>query len=212
MPHLTPADLRLPPRAQVFLACDTGTHMSALFVAITSDHWAVVLEEIPNYRYISDQIDLLDLSNPEWAAQVVARAAHYQIRPHAWADPNTQFRAELRRYGLKLRPNTNGPELRVSVAREYVNHGRLLLAPWLRILPYELEHAEWQNEAQSSQKFERLKRQDHTLVCLEHILSRRPRPSARGKVKAAKRWIDRYLLDRGAQAPHTVPDPHLGDQ
>lgn len=207
---MTPDDLTIPDRAQVYLACDTGTFMSALFVAITSDHQAVVLEEFPNYRYVSDQADLKNQTNAEWATQIVARCVTYHIKPHAWADPNTQFGHELRQYGLKLRPNTNGPAQRVSVAREYVNHGRVCLTPWLRVLPYELEHAQWPEDTAQLGKFERLRRHDHTLVCLEHILSRRPRGAKLGLPAKARKWIDRYL-DETRIRRHTAPvDIHLG--
>ena len=201
---LTPDDLRIPHDFDIYLAADTGTFMSALLVAIGRDYHAYVLQEFPNYRYVSNQIELNDVSVPEWAAEVVATTKRFQAKPSAWADPNTQFRAELRRYGLRLLSNLNGPETRVAIAREYFHSNRIHLTPWLAILPYELENAQWPDEVSASGRFQRLKRSDHTLVCLEHILSRRPRGQLPRPART-KSWLETYL-DR-----HRVPGEHHAD-
>ena len=208
---MTPTDLRIPRDAEVLLAVDTGTYLSGLLVAIDPAHHAFVLDEFPNYRYVSDQIELQDQTVPEWAATVVKAARHFHITPRAWADPNTQFRAELRRYGLLLLKNKIAPEARTAVAREYFHRDRVHLAPWLAILPYELEHAQWPDTTTSAGRFSRRKRTDHTLDCLEHILSRRPRGQHSSAVARPKRFLETFL--EAYQEPrlhmkHT--DPHLG--
>src|SRR5579862_2067532 len=96
----------LPPDFSLHVGFDTGTYMSALFVAITPEpHEALVLAEFPNYRYVGGEIELLDISNPEWAHHIYR--AYNQLRPHTtkvhgWVDTNTQFKRELARYGLML--------------------------------------------------------------------------------------------------------------
>lgn len=207
-PRLGPADLRLPTGVDVLAAVDTGTYMSGLAVAFDPDGNAFVLEEFPNYQYVSHNLELLDLSTPEWAKRIVQQLQRYRTRAYAWADPNTQFRAEVRRYGLHLLSNLIGAEARTEIAREYFQTNKVFLAPWLRILPYELEHAAWPPTSSASGKFGRVKRFDHTLDCLEHILSRRPRGKVRDRTKHDS-FKDRYLRE---QAIHTRPiaDAHLG--
>ena len=216
----------LPDDWSLIVGADTGTYMSAVFVAIPpgDEPQAIVLAEFPNYRYVAHEIELLGFSVPEWARQVMAAYRHLQpasSRCHAWADPNTQFRAELLHYGIHLRPNQRKLELRVEIAREYMQsvipaipgvreaQPRLLLMPWLEILPYELEHAKWPEGTTGAGKFERIKEHDHTLDPLEHALSRRPRSKAilrRGKRSFLDRHLDTYKdPTRGAQG-----DPHLG--
>tara|TARA_Y100000310_G_scaffold185692_1_gene185770 strand:+ start:122 stop:751 length:630 start_codon:yes stop_codon:yes gene_type:complete len=206
---LSLSDLRIPDSADVFLAVDTGTFMSGLAVAITRDYHAFVVAEFPNYRYISDQIELNDTTTPEWAQDVVATVNALGGKPSAWADANTQFRGELRKHGLRLLSNTVGPDARVQVAREYFRHQRVHLAPWLSILPYELEHAKWPPKQSSAGRFSRIQKSDHTLVCLEHILSRRPRASIAG-TKKKKTFLEQYLKQHRPIGRRVRGDPHLG--
>lgn len=91
-----------------------------------------------------------------------------------WADPNSQFKSELRNYGVTLLPAKVPVETRTEVTREYFEHGRIHLAPWLSVLPFEIENASWPEEASATGKFARVKDRDHTLDPLEHILARRP--------------------------------------
>lgn len=206
----------LPDDWDLVVGADTGTYMSAVFVAIPpgDSPAAVVIAEFPNYRYVATAIELLGLSTPEWARDVY-RAFRY-FRPtverlKAWADPNTQFRAELAHYGLDLRANFRGPELRVEIAREYMQAKdpvRIGLAPWLSVLPYELEHAKWPEDTTSAGKFMRLKHHDHTLDCFEHALSRRPR--GKHMLKEQKRSFLEQQLAMYKRTPDTYADLHLG--
>lgn len=204
----------LPRDWTLMVGADTGTYMSAIVAAVppTPDPTLVVLAEFPNYRYVSNELELLGFSTPEWARSVVACARYFAPGTgtvQAWADPNTQFRAELLHYQLQLRPNTRGPELRVEITREYFQIARIWLAPWLVVLPYELENAKWPDDVTDAGKYMRIKKHDHTLDGIEHICSRRPQPNS---IRAGKQksFLDQQLeqfrrLDR---TPTT--DPHLG--
>lgn len=219
-PSVLAAHLRrfcFPPSWTLIAAADTGTFMSGAILAIDGDALeAIVLAEFPNYRYVGGEIELLNISNREWSGAFTS--AWKILRPgkklRAWADPNTQFRAELRHDGVNLMPNARGPELRTEIAREYFQANRIRLAPYLTILPYELEHATWPEQETSAGRFTRLKKNDHTLDCMEHALSRFPR-SKRLKALAEKKksFVDAYLARyahlRGGQR---VPDTHLGRQ
>ena len=203
------ADLRLPHDCQLYLAADTGTFLSALIVAIDTDNHAFALAEFPNYRYVSDQCELNDISTPEWATTVVATMTRLGGIATAWADPNSQFKEEMRRYGLRLVGNKTRLETRVSIAREYFANERVHLAPWLQVLPYELENAKWPDEASSTGKYARINRSDHTLDCLEHILSRRPRITQRPMAQK-KGFLEQYLEDNVTPST-TTADIHLGN-
>lgn len=189
--------------------------MSAMICAVCPDPLTLFfLEEFPNYRYVSNEIELLGFSVPEWAHMVHAAYQKYKpntTRVHLWCDSNTQFRSELAHYGLQLTSNFRALELRVEIAREYMQAKeprRCFLAPWLKILPYELEHAEWPDETTSAGKFVRLKTSDHTLDCLEHICSRRPRSKLLLKEKHPT-FLQRFLKENKWEKPG-VADVHLG--
>jgi hypothetical protein len=210
------SDLILPDGWPLLCAVDTGAYMSALLVTVAPDPpTAFALYECPNYRYVGGEIELLGLSNADWAQTVVSAYNHLRKktgRVHCWVDMNSQFKAELSRYGLVLRGNPKKLELRVEITRQYVNvssPSAFYLAPWLSILPYEMEHARWPDDTTSAGKYERIKRHDHTLDCLEHILSRHPR----GKMIHSRRhesFLDQYLREHKRDSPFQPADPHLG--
>lgn len=208
--------LKLPSTWDVFCGCDTGTYMSAVIGAVPNEppYSIYFLAEFPNYRYVGTEIELLGLSMPEWAAGVTALWS--QFVPHrscsAWADPNSQFKAEFRHLDIHLRPNARGLEVRTEVLREYRQANRLWLAPWLRVLPYELERARWPDQETAAGTFRRVKSQDHTLDCAEHIASRRPR-GRQLREERAPTLLDRLLAAHGlkpGQRTRRRPDPHLG--
>ncbi len=176
-------NLFVPSNWAVVGGADTGTYYSALLVAFDHNGDAFVLEEFPNYTYVAGSPERDEsLTIPQWARLVVRRTLQLRGRPVFWADQNSQFRAELRNYDISLIGSKIPVETRTEIAREYFEHGRIFLAPWLRILPFELENACWPEESTASGKFARVKDRDHTLDCLEHILSHRPlgRPLAVG--------------------------------
>lgn len=210
---------KLPDDWAVIVGMDTGTYMSALFVGVPpgDEAYILCLAEVPNYRYVAHEIELLGYSIPEWARMVMAIHRHLQPRKErcfAWADPNTQFRTELKHYGIDLHANHRKLELRVEITREYAQSvgptgvDRLLMAPWLDILPYEMEHAKWPDGTTGAGKFERIKEHDHTLDCLEHSCSRRPRSKDILRPKRMS-FKERYLVEHGLKRP-AGGDPHLG--
>lgn len=187
--------------------------MSAVLAAVEAGdaNNIFVLAEFPNYHYVGGEIELEGLSTPEWASNIVE--AYRKIRPHVskihgWVDPNSQFRRELQHYGLALHPNQRGLELRVEITREYFQAGKIWMAPWLEVLPYELENARWPDESTTSGKFVRLKYKDHTLDCLEHLLSRRPRGRQIRREKKLT-FLEQMFARYGTKGLRTV-DPHLG--
>ncbi len=166
----------LPPGWELVGGADTGTFYSALMVAFSPEGIAFVVDEFPNYRYLGGAPERReDLSIPQWAFGVQERFRQLAGKSaNLWADPNSQFKAELKNYGVFLLPAKIPVETRTEVTREYFEHGRIFLAPWLDILPFELENASWPEEASATGKFARVKDRDHTLDPLEHILARRP--------------------------------------
>lgn len=204
--------LRLPDSYSLLVGADTGTYTSALLAAVGEDDNVFFLSEHPNYRYVGGEIELTGISTPEWASEVVEayRSLRQVEKVHGWVDPNSQFRQELIHYDLILHPNPRGLELRTEIARQYLQAGKLWLAPWLVVLPYELEQASWPEDTTVSGKFVREKYKDHTLDCFEHILSRRPR----GRQLARERRPS--FLDQMYQR-YKIPglrrgDPHLGSR
>lgn len=167
--------LSVPPHWEIVGGADTGTFTSALLVAFDPDGTAFVIDEYPNYRYVAGAAERDETTTiPSWARRLLADISRLHARSSLWADPNSQFKAELRNYGLALLPAKVPVEARTEIAREYFEHNRIKLAPWLEVLPFELENAQWPEEATASGKFARVKDRDHTLDCLEHILARRP--------------------------------------
>jgi hypothetical protein len=144
-------------------------------VAFSPEGDAFVLDEFPNYRYVAGEAERDEsITIPQWARGVAARIAALGGRPAMWADPNSQFKAELKNYGMVLLPAKAGVEARTEIAREYFEHNRIHFAPWVTTLPFEIENAQWPEEVSMSGKFARIKQNDHTLDPLEHILARRP--------------------------------------
>lgn len=168
-------NLVIPEGWEVVGGADTGTFYTALLVAFSPSGDAFVLQEFPNYRYVAGLPERSeDRTIPEWAVGLAARSDYLSGRSFFWADQNSQFKRELLHYGISLIGNKHGRETRTEVTREYFQHGRIWFAPWLSILPFEIENAAWPEEATAAGRFERVKDRDHTLDCLEHILSQRP--------------------------------------
>ncbi len=207
--------LSLPSTWELFCGCDTGTYMSAVIVAVPPDppYALYVLAEFPNYHYVGTEIELLGLSMHEWAAGVTSVWSRLSPRScAAWADPNSQFKSEFAHLGIRLQPNKRGLDVRTEVLREYRQANRLWLAPWLSVLPYELERARWPDQESAAGNFRRVKTQDHTLDCLEHCASRRPR-GRQIREEAPATLLDKLLAKHGikpGQRRARRPDPHLG--
>lgn len=173
-----PADLenlRVPNGWTVVGSADTGTFMAASIMAFAPNGDAFVLWENPNYRYVSNELDLDPTSSiPSWANACARMGQRLGVRGW-WADRNSQYKAELRNnHGMTLLPSSVNLQTRTEIGREYFQGRRIYLAPWLKVLPYEIENAHWPEEETSAGRFERVKKQDHMLDTIEHILARRP--------------------------------------
>jgi hypothetical protein len=201
------SNLRVPSSWTVVCGADTGTHYSGLAVGFDPDGVAYVLDEFPNYRYVAGSIERdEDMTIPKWCRQVAGRVRQLGGRPEFWADANTQFKPEMRNYGIALLPERSSKETRTEITREYFQHGRIFLAPWLSVLPFELENAAWPEEASLSGKFERVKDRDHTLDCLEHILAKRPF----GKAVVASKQPTTWAESQGYKRRYKPGNVHLG--
>jgi hypothetical protein len=205
--------LSIPPGWLIAGGADTGTFMSSLIAAFSPEGDAFFLDEFPNYSYKSSRIELGSETIPEWTKRVASRADALGMRPISFqADSNSQFKREVLHYGMHLEPNKVSPEARTEIAREYFQHDKIWLAPWLTVLPFELENACWPEDATSAGKFSRIKDRDHTLDCFEHLLSKRPRGAGVTTQSRQPAWIKEYLsLEPKVRfGPHG--NVHLGTQ
>ena len=136
---------------------------------MSPDGTAYVLDELTNYRYVANTPELDDDSSMiRWTDDLKRTAALWKTRPTAWVDSNSQFKMECLHHGVHLLGNKRGREVRTEAARQYFQHDKIYLAPWLSLLPYEVEYAQWPELTTSAGKYERLKVNDHVLDCLEH--------------------------------------------
>lgn len=213
---LAPKDLRIPKAWEIVAGADTGTYMGGVIGAISPSYDLFILEEFPNYHYTGDgTIELLGLTVSEWMYTFAERLKYWTGRQKvwAWADENTTFKTEVG-HGFRFRPNKKKLELRTEITREYVRNGRLWLAPWLDVLPYELEEAKFpEHEAYGSGTFKRLKTKDHILDGVEHIASSRPHPDFKIVQKPAKSPIHAFVERQAKLRPNRDRvDAHLGAQ
>ena len=199
------SDVRLPTGWDVVGGADTGTFYTAILVAFSPEGDAFVLDEFPNYRYVAGLPERDEsVTIPEWCAAAVGRTLDLGGRTAFWADSNSQFKREFLNYDITLLPDKSSREQRTEVAREYFQHGRIYLAPWLAILPFELENATWPEETTAAGRFERVKDRDHTLDCLEHVLGKRPMGPGIPAKSGPGRWSDQFRPKK------TVGNVHLG--
>ena len=206
-------NFRLPHDWSIELGADTGTYCAAVIIGVSPEGRAYVLDEVTNYRYVANTTELDEASSiVRWSDAVRRMAALWQTRPIAWVDGNSQFKEECRHHGLHLLANKRGREARTEGARQYFQHDQIRLAPWLQIVPYELELARWPDTATAAGKYERLKVNDHALDCVEHVLSRHPHgrdqaPPPSFVPPGSIQWLGSPL--RKARRPMAV-DVHLG--
>jgi len=209
----TKENFKLPHNWHIVIGSDTGTFMAALYIAISPEGDTYILDELTNYTYIGGVPEVIPaVSVQVWADQFKRKAATWNARCAAWADSNSQFKVELAHHGIGILPNHRGREVRTEAAREYFQHRKVHLAPWLSILPYELENAKYPDEATMGGRFERVKgdNNDHLVDCMEHIYSRHPR--GRGSPRPQTQpVIPGYTMPlvRKRRLPANF-DPHLG--
>jgi hypothetical protein len=167
--------LRIPPNWTVVGGADTGGFYSAGLIAFDPDGTAFVLQEWPNYRYLSGAPERDDeLTIPRWAHTILSASQRFGGHGLFLADRNSQFKHELKNYGVNLWPGVDSQETRTEIAREYLQQNKVFFAPWLTVLPFEIENAAWPEEASATGAFKRVKDRDHTLDWFEHILGKRP--------------------------------------
>ena len=209
------ANFKLPHDWQVEIGADTGTYCAAAVIGISPEGTAYVLDELVNYSYVANTPEL-DPSGSilTWANSLIRMAALWKTRPLAWVDSNSQFKQECLHHGVHLMANKRGREVRTEAARQYFQHEGILMAPWLKVLPYELENAVWPDHTTASGKYERLKVNDHALDCIEHVLSRHPRapgpkPPSPVLMPGSVQWMGSPIRRKKKRAP---VDAHLGGQ
>lgn len=169
------AHLRIPPNWTVVGGADTGGYYSAVLIAFDPDGVAYVFAEFPNYRYVGGAPERdVEVTIPRWSVTILSTSLRFGGTSVFLADPNSQFKHEVINYGVTLWPGVEHQETRTEVSREYMQANKVLFAPWLDVLPFELENAAWPEEASASGTFKRIKDRDHTLDCFEHILGKRP--------------------------------------
>lgn len=201
------SNLVIPDGWEIVGGADTGTYYSAVLVAFNPEGEAFIIDEFPNYRYVAGAPERNEsLSIPTWARQVTRRTYELGGKPNFWADPNSQFKGELRNYGITLLPARLGVEARTEITREYFEHRRVWLAPWLEVVPFELENASWPEEATATGKFQRVKDRDHSLDPVEHIFGRRPF----GRILESQQMKGSWALGAGLKKINNSHNVHLG--
>ena len=200
----TADNFRLPSGWTVMIGVDTGTYMAAVIMAFDEDGNTYILDELTNYRYVHSVIELdPDLSLASFVEELKRRAALWGARHIAWADANSQFKAEMwNNHHFQLLGNTIGREKRTESAREYFQHNKVWFAPWVPMLQYEVENAQWPEGTTASGRFERVKHNDHLLDGFEHLCSRRPRGKRIVPPPATDTWRKPAVRAAG--------DAHLG--
>jgi hypothetical protein len=208
---VTREHLRLPANTQFQMGAFTGRFSSAVIVGLIPNHPVLVLEEIPNYHYVGDgEIELSGLTTVEWGELVVRTWHSYAGTSNAaaWVDPDTEFTKEMKRCKLRLRRNIgHGPELQTEVLREYFHENRILLAPWLTVLPSEIGRARWPAEDSNAYQV-RARGQDYSLSALEQVISRRPTARSFGN-QAQPHWITTRIASSNQNRGNT--DAHMGN-
>ena len=210
------AHLVVPDGWEVVGGADTGTFTSAVLIMFSPEGEAFVVGEFPNYRYVSGTIELDEtMTIPNWCGAVYRAAKNMKMgNVCLWADKNSQFKREFNNqvnYSILLESNLTPLEARTEISREYFQHDKIWFAPWLSVLPFELENARWPEEATAAGKFSRVKDRDHTLDPMEHVLSKRPRGRGRDTTLDNRTWAESYFNQK-PRNQRTRRDPHLGAQ
>jgi hypothetical protein len=206
----TLANFKIPKHWELLAGGDTGTHYAASIVAFNENGDAFVLEEFPNYRYVGGTIEAdPETTIPEWAAKLRKRLSHYGMAQVLRADQNSQFKSELRKYGLAITTGEKSLETRTEIMREYFQHHKIWFAPWLSVIPYEVEQAQWPKDESATGKFQRIKKKDHSLDTVEHVLASRPRAD-RDESKDDRLWVEQFVGQKLRSKRSSSWDPHMG--
>jgi len=210
----TKENFKLPEDWRIEIGADTGTYCAAVVIGVSPEGQAFILDELTNYSYVANTSELDPSSSiVNWAQSLRRMAAMWKTRPMAWVDSNSQFKQECLHHGVHLMANKRGREVRTEAARQYFQHEQIFLTPWLKMVPYELEYAQWPDQTSASGKYERLKINDHVLDCVEHVLSRHPRaatpepPRTFTPPPGSVQWMGSPLRKKKKRQP---ADSHLG--
>lgn len=210
---LTLDDIELPYGWELLAGADAGTYLSCVFVAISPKPYeAFAIAEFPNYRYVAGEIELLGESIGEWADRVTTawdKLSKRKCKP--LIDWNSQFVSEFKHQNIFAIRNRIGIEVRTEITREYFQHRRIHLAPWLDVLPYELEEAQWPADvSHTTGRLARIKDKDHTLDCVEHVLSRRPRSKRLTSKDRKQTFLEQQFARHAGTLKRSGVDRHLG--
>lgn len=190
-----------------------GRFYSAVVLAAIPEYPVMVVAEIPNYHYVGDgEIEEKGMTPVEWAESVVREFRSFagkDARCSAWVDKETEYDPDVRRRSkLYLKLNkTRGPELRTSTTREYFQENRIVLMPWLKVLPYEIGRARWPDEGAKTYQIRVADSGDFTLHALEQAISKRPRGTELA-AQPTTSALEKIRLARNVSARKY--DPHLG--
>lgn len=204
----TLSNFTIPAHWETLGAGDTGTFTSGLLATLTPDGDLLFFYEQPNYRYIGGRHEFESSSSiSSWKRTMRAAMDASGVR-ELWADQNSQWKREMlaEPSSILLRSATAQLEQRTEILREYFQHGKVYLAPWLEVLPYELEQAQWPEDTTAGGRYRRLKKQDHTLDGAEHIAALRPR-SVQTEYVDRRLWIEQFT---GHSLRRPAVDPVMG--
>ena len=202
------ANLEIPSWWEFRCGADTGTHNAFVLMVLDQTGTAYVVAEYTNYRYVGTDRELDSTMTAGKLSSVVLKAEdHLGGRTDHHADTNSQWKQEFQLHGITLLPGEPDLERRTDVLKEFFQHGRVLFAPWLEILPYELELAHYPEKELLSQR--RVKLRDETVDSLEHGLA--TRPQARVPVAPPRKWwVESYLGKRVLSEPRPKTHPRMG--
>lgn len=208
-------NFKLPSDWRIEIGADTGTYCAAVVVGVSPEGQAYILDELTNYSYVANTPELDPTASiVSWADGLKRMATLWHTRPLAWVDSNSQFKQECLHHGVHLMANKRGREVRTEATRQYFQHEQIHLAPWLKLIPYETENAQWPEHTSASGRYERLKINDHALDCVEHVLSRHPRartekpPPTFQPPPGSVQWHGNPLRRKKKRQP---ADSHLGE-
>ena len=168
----TVENLCIPQHWKRLNGADTGTYRAAVIGCVNPYGEIFFLFELCNYRYVGTSIEeIRKITISVWADDMKKKAAIVGSRFEFLADHNTQFKSEmLNQHQIILTRGVKDPELRSDLLKGLFQQGKIWLMPWLRILPRELEAAEYpKKESTATGRRVRSKKDDHMMDCAEHI-------------------------------------------
>jgi hypothetical protein len=208
----TPDNLNLPKWYELIGGFDHGTYWSAMVCAVNENNELFVLYEYPNYHYVANTIERIE----NYGLNALSRDLETTYRHLGVSgivhrgDPNSQWKRELGILGITARNGEPSIDRRVEILRQAFDDQRVFLAPWLTVLPKELEWARYPSDESISGNNKRVKTSDHTLDCLEHAIAARVMASAPITPVPTSPIIAMIREAKRLPQPNEMGDPHLG--